>query len=300
MTAGPGCPLCTATAARTHVQLDRFSVVECGRCGFQWADPMPTLQELTAFYNDPAYYRGCESGYEDYLAGEAGHRRLARRRLSRLAALGATGRLLDWGCGPGFFLSEAEQSGWRVAGVELADDMRAAAGRLVEGPVCRTVEEVSSTADPLDVVTLWECIEHLPDPVGAARQAAALLRPGGILALSTPNTDHRVARARPREWREYKPPAHVGYFTDRSILACLERAGFRVVALHFTTPLLAPEVGRWLAPLGRRFGTGSDRRTRAWWAYSLAFRALSLPAYVGSVLRPRSFCAGLEVYARRA
>lgn len=295
----PSCPLCGTGAAREHVRLDRFRVVECGSCGFQWADPMPTADQLAAFYNDPAYYHGCESGYEDYASGEPGHRRLARGRLARLAALGAGGRVLDWGCGPGYFLSEAARAGWQVAGVELADDMRAIAARVAGAAVYRDVEAAADAVAPFDVVTLWECIEHLPDPMAAARRAAVMLRPGGLLALSTPNTAHRIARLRPHAWREYKPPAHVGYFTAGTAARCLEQAGFAVVEHHFTTPMWSPGLGDRLRPLALRCGTGGDRKTRAWWLYSLAFRALSLPAHFLRAFRPAAACAGLEVYARR-
>src|SRR5690242_16385506 len=89
---------------------------------------MPSAAELTDIY-DAGYFRDDpeepdREGYADYRGDEPAHRRNARRRLQLLASLGSDrGRLLDIGCAAGFFVSEAEQSGWHAEGIDVAEGM---------------------------------------------------------------------------------------------------------------------------------------------------------------------------------
>ena len=148
---------------------------------------------------------------------------------------------------------------------------------------------------------MWEYIEHCPVPLDELREAAALLRPGGLLALSTPNTEHRMARTSAQDWREYKPPAHVGFFTARSLTQALMATGFEVLEVGYTAPLTAFDARglRGLQRLGAFFGSGSNRRTPLWWITALGHRVYTLPARCRALVSPARHCVGLEVYARR-
>src|SRR5262249_36404199 len=94
---------------------------------------MPSAAELARLYDDPAYFRDADSGYGDYLSAENSHRRMAARRLRWIGRYQAPGRLLDVGCAAGFFIDEARQRGWEVAGIEISSDMRARANTFAPG-----------------------------------------------------------------------------------------------------------------------------------------------------------------------
>jgi 2-polyprenyl-3-methyl-5-hydroxy-6-metoxy-1,4-benzoquinol methylase len=264
-------------------------------------DPPPPAAELARLYDDPAYFRDGDTGYDDYLGAEASHRRLAAGRLRRIGRYQAAGRLLDLGSAAGFFLAEAQRRGWEVAGIEMSTHMRARAEDIAPGRVFSGWSEARHALSRLDLVTMWEYIEHCPAPLDELREAAALIRPGGLLALSTPNTEHRLAQDTPRKWREYKPPAHVGFFTARSLAQALTRTGFDVVEVAHTAPLTAFDTaGFWcLRGLGASLGSGSDRRTPLWWVTSLGHRVYTLPARCRALIAPARHCVGLEMYARR-
>lgn len=277
------------------------AIVACTECGFQWVHPPPSAAELARLYDTPAYFRDAETGYEDYLAAEPGHRRLATRRLRRILRHQPTGSLLDVGCAAGFFLAEARRRGWEVAGLELSAEMRARAERAAPGRVFSRWSDARRALSGLDLVTMWEYIEHCPAPLDELRQAAALLRPGGLLALSTPNTEHRLARRSAERWREYKPPAHVGFFGARSLTRALRATGFDVLRLQYTTPLTAFDAAGLLRleRLRARLGSGADHRTSLWWLPALGHRLYTLPARCRALVAPAEHCVGLEAYARR-
>jgi SAM-dependent methyltransferase len=276
-------------------------IVACGECGFQWVDPMPSAAELARLYDDPAYFRDADSGYRDYLGAENSHRRMAARRLRWIGRYQAPGRLLDVGCAAGFFIDEARERGWDIAGIEISSDMRARANTFAPGRTFSGWRDARPVLSRLDLVTMWEYIEHCRAPLDELREAAALLRPGGLLALSTPNTDHRLAHTTASEWREYKPPEHIGFFGARSMTEALKATGFDVLELAYTAPLTAFDAAglRQLQRLGGLVGNGADRRTPLWWLTALAHRLYTLPARCRALAAPARHCVGLEAYARR-
>lgn len=213
--------------------------------------------------------------------------------IARLRALGARhvealarrarppGRLLDVGCSAGFFLEAARYAGWTVQGVELSADAAALArerlgldvfvGELADAPLAPV---------SFDAVTLWDVVEHVRDPAAMLRDARTLLRPGGTLALSTPNIGGLFPRlSRPVAvatgyWTHPEPPAHLFQFSQTTILRLLQATGFRVAGvLHERTPLKYT-----LAPGGLRRLSCSPART----LYAAAF---ALPLLLGPKLR---------------
>jgi hypothetical protein len=109
--------------------------------------------------------------------------------------------------------------------------VRSAADRhgliLIEG----TLETASLSEARYAAVTMVDFIEHTPLPFEAVRKAQAILRPAGILVLVTPDIHSRAARLAGRRWWHLRP-AHLAFFSRKSINALLQRAGFSIVDEH--------------------------------------------------------------------
>ncbi len=297
------CPLCGANEQRPYLAVNGFQIVRCQQCGFLFVSPAPSRQELAAFYQNAAYYEGSRLGYAGYMADRARHEQLARARLQRIERLRPErGRILDVGCAAGFFLKVAQERGWQPQGVEISTGMAAYASQLLGRPIAPALDDLDAAPASLDAVTLWEYIEHIPDPRDEIRRLVALLKPGGVLALSTPNTGYWVAVHQPMRWREFKPPAHLGFFTAQTLRFLLASCGLQVVALPHVTARAPGQpylFHRLLALLRRRAGSGEDRRTPLWWTFSLSWRLVERLSQALYMLRwPNSdLHIGLEAYA---
>jgi len=145
-------------------------------------------------------------------------------------ATAASPRLLDVGCGDGTLLQRMRARGWHVAGVETdpaaagqarrrLDDAAIHAGPLAEAPF---------PEDFFDAVTLYHVIEHLTDPSLDLARCHSLLRPGGRLVLSTPNSQSLGRQRFERDWLHWDPPRHLRIFDAPSLCAALQEVGFRI------------------------------------------------------------------------
>jgi 2-polyprenyl-3-methyl-5-hydroxy-6-metoxy-1,4-benzoquinol methylase len=175
---------------------------------------------------------------------------------------------------------------------------------LIGQPIAQRVTALDAGPASFDAITLWEYIEHIPDPRDEVRRLVELLKPGGMLALSTPNTGYWEAVHQPERWREFKPPAHIGFFTEATLRWMLTSCGLEVVALPHTQPRAPAHpymAQRLLELLRQTVGNGADRRTLLWWTFSLAWRLVERSAQAAYTLRwPDSdvqVC--IEAYARK-
>jgi 2-polyprenyl-3-methyl-5-hydroxy-6-metoxy-1,4-benzoquinol methylase len=181
-------------------------------------------------------------GYES-LAGSRCQRLLGRLALAvpllgeplaemaRLGLLGlgpaANGKLLDVGCGSGRFLALLRRAGWQVSGIE-PDPLAAAAARERYGieVLAGSIEAAGLPAHSFDAVVLSHVVEHVSDPAALLAACRRLLRPGGRLALSTPNAESRGHRRFGAAWLHLDVPRHLFLFSAPALAALLERAGF--------------------------------------------------------------------------
>jgi SAM-dependent methyltransferase len=138
-----------------------------------------------------------------------------------------TGRILDVGCGIGFFLEEARDAGWEALGTEYGQ-------RPIDIARSKGLSVVDASTGPLsfdpasfDVITAFEVLEHLRDPVAEVETAARLVRPGGLFYCTTPNFDSLSRRLLRERWSVIEYPEHLNYFTVSTLSRLLERAGFR-------------------------------------------------------------------------
>ena len=266
------CGLCGARERALRFREGRFSVVTCARCGVTYVTPRLSDASLLASVYDEGYWRSPaakDRGYTDYRADEALYVRTFRRRLAIVRRHAPrAGRVLDVGCAAGFFLSVMREEGWDVTGVEPSDAIRARAEELLgrERVHGGRLEDAHFPAGSFDLVTMWDVIEHLPDPASVLAEVRRVLAPGGRLLLETQNVTSLAARLLGRRWQHYKHAEHLYHFEPRTIAAALERAGFAVlenrpwragkyVSLAFVAERMGrvhPLLGTLLAPL-RRF-----------------------------------------------
>jgi len=141
-------------------------------------------------------------------------------------------RILDIGCSFGFFLDSARELGWETYGVEIskyASDF--ARNKLHLNVTTGTINDVSYSDNFFDVITMWDVIEHLGDPVSSLKKIRNLLKPNGILALATPNIQSPLARLTKEKWEQIKPAYHLYYFSPRTLTKLLEESQLLLVKL---------------------------------------------------------------------
>lgn len=279
-----------------------YRLWHCAECSFLSTYPLPTPTDLQDLYNRSYFFGASHNegqdhrGYSNVLSRGAvrAGREVAKLRLDLIGELmGRIGLLLDVGCAAGTFLGVASEQGWRTTGVELNPEMRERARvHCSRGKVAGTLAEVQGR---FDAITMWEYLEHVPDPPSEIERVRGLLQIGGIVCMSFPNLESQRSMEAAIGWEQVKPPEHLHYWNAANISAFLERHGFVVEGFRFHGHRAA---------LGgiRVLGSRSKRRTPFWPLMSVFMRTLGNRMHTGFAhdfpLRTRQTYEGMEVYAR--
>jgi SAM-dependent methyltransferase len=142
-------------------------------------------------------------------------------------------RILDVGCGMGPLLDVLSSKGFEVFGLEIGKKSWEFANRrhpnhVFQGFLCDTPFH----DDFFDLITMYDVIEHMQDPIGAMHQARRLLKPGGWVYLLTPNIFSINSRLFGQHWYQYKPNEHLFYFSPTSLDLLLRRCRFDEVTIQ--------------------------------------------------------------------
>ncbi|MHC4605855.1 MAG: class I SAM-dependent methyltransferase [Planctomycetota bacterium] len=201
-----------------------FRVVRCTSCGFVFVNPRPAEEDLRSFYQK--YYPDDPETDRSWRAMMSGIFRDARRRI--LAAAPA-GRVLDVGCGLGYFLDEFQGTGWDAVGIDISADV-ARRARERSGADVRSgrLEDRKFPEDSFNAVTLFYLLEHTPDPVAVLRQVRRILRPRGLVLIRVPHMEPlirlRSVMGAPRAF--FHPPMHLCDLNPRVLHRILRDVGF--------------------------------------------------------------------------
>ncbi|HYD24299.1 MAG TPA: class I SAM-dependent methyltransferase [Croceibacterium sp.] len=268
------CHVCGGREPRHLFRKFGYDLVRCRGCGLAYVANPPGRSAIEAFYSAEADYHGELLDPADPAFARTG--RIARqhlRMLRRSIRHPHRHKLLDIGCSSGLFLDAARRAGFEAYGAELSPDTAAFArthfGLEVHAGDWR---DAGYAEGSFDVVTLFDVVEHLPDPLAELAAIRALLKPGGLLLQSTPNIDglfprlsYRLA-AKLDYWPHPEPPHHLFQFSRRTLTALTERAGYRVARADQTR-----------IQLGYTFGTPASWRVSP---KLLAYAALFAPAAI--------------------
>lgn len=236
-------------------------ILRCGKCGL-WLSVPPPETQLIQTYND------ADGGHARYVSEESGRVRTAERILDFISGAlpkdTETPRHLDIGAWSGLLVSRAAARGWRSTGVE-PNAAAVEAGRaaykihLLHGDVMNLALEDAS----FDVITLAESIEHFHSPRAALARVSRLLKPGGVLYVSTPNAGGLISRLTGRRWPGFRM-MHYFFFDPRTLGTLLEESGFAVckrrplrknfsvgyiLSTALKRPIRLPFVSSWTVPI---------------------------------------------------
>ncbi len=230
------CSLCASDAPVPFLQRkDRFTgatftYVRCSECGMIYLNPRPTAVELEEFY--PKNYEAYYIINERMSPVERWQRRRSLDIQLDFVERSVTrrGRLLDIGCGTGSFLKHAQARGWIVTGLEsshrAANLAREKYGLHV---LTGSVQELARPDEEEDVITLWDVLEHLPDPKQTLLECHRLLAPGGMLFFSIPNLSSLSRYVFRQAWIGWDAPRHLHLFTEATVRRLLKIAHLELV-----------------------------------------------------------------------
>jgi len=252
--------ICGGQSASPFVEKDGFRILKCDTCSVVFLDYDPDGDSLRHFYSREYFESGSDCrGYESYDECERFLTMNFERRLKRLARYVPSGPVLDVGCGYGYFLRCLGPE-YEGQGSDISDHaVRIARERFALNVTAGALTETSFPQGRFSLVTLWDVVEHLPDPGRTLAIVRTVLRDDGLLALTTGDVGSVVARLCRGNWHLFTLPDHLWFFSERTLRELLDRTGFRVIELrrewcYYTLDYLVERVLKTAFRVRRRAG----------------------------------------------
>jgi 2-polyprenyl-3-methyl-5-hydroxy-6-metoxy-1,4-benzoquinol methylase len=231
------CALCGADDTRPRFSKFDLPIVQCNHCRLVYANPRLPKEQLWTRYTEDYFWNEYMRTLQIERDGPVDLDKFAIHHGPLLSLYQMyhppPGRLLEVGAAAGLFMKSAQRAGWTVQGLEPLPAAAAfARERLGLDVVQDTIENAPYEAESFDAVALFETIEHVLDPLAMLRAIHRLMRPRGLLVLTTPNWEAFTRHALGEQWAVISPAEHVYYFSEATLTAMLKRAGFTWVHYH--------------------------------------------------------------------
>ena len=215
---------------------DVSNIVLCKKCGLEFVNPMPDDNYLKGLYQSAMAPGSWSSSYymtyiEERQARKKSYDRQYQARLRMIEKYQPEkGRLLDLGCGAGFFLNSARERGWDCHGIDIVPEfVQYANDSLGLAKVqCGSLEDLKYPENHFQVVMMWDLIEHLPHPTQALKSLRNMISPNGLIVLMTPNAKN--AAWVKKDWCGYLQDQHIYYFSAETLQRILREAGFTILS----------------------------------------------------------------------
>lgn len=233
------CPVCGSTQLeKAFDAIDYFSsgeafpVSECSHCGFRFTNNVPDEEHIGKYYDSPEYIS--HSDTKKGITNKLYHffrKRMLRRKVNIVARhiSGKPVRLLDVGCGTGYFIQAAQQKGWKVSGIEKDEKARQSASLRSGVDVKDNNALWSMEQSSYDVITLWHVLEHLEKLNETISKINEILSPKGTVVIALPNCSSYDAHFYKEQWAAYDIPRHLWHFTPVTVEKILAKHGLRVI-----------------------------------------------------------------------
>ena len=212
---------CMVGSSRTTAMTGR--IVRCRPCRFGFQESPPSEADLVHLYH--------EMDTRVYETEARGRAKTAAAHLSLVQTYTKGQGSIDVGGASGLFLRCALEAGWQVTGVEVSHQLCEKAREVLSPNAtvhCSPLQSAPLPRASFDVITLWDVLEHVRNPIQFLKLCASLLKPTGYLFANVPNLDSVQSRLFRSRW-PLLLPEHLNYFTPHSLRLCGNQAALQWV-----------------------------------------------------------------------
>lgn len=217
------CLICKKSNPVDLKDFTKAGLTKCTKCGFVFAKQIPSEKELVEYYNG--------YGRNDYLSPITIKR--YNELLDKFEKFRKTNKILDVGCGIGYFLEVAKDRGWEVYGTEYTEEALTICNSkgitMKEGKLIDNMFD----SNTFDIITSFEVLEHINNPLEEIGLFNQFLRTGGLVYLTTPNFNSLLRYKLKEKYNVITYPEHLSYYTPRTLNNLFNTCGF--TKLHIQT-----------------------------------------------------------------
>lgn len=221
------CHICNSKDIRIYCRKNGYTLYRCNACDFIFVHPLP--DNLDTVYGEEYFHDTGkqEFGYSDYDSDKDPMRYVFEQYLDKFEKVSKNRTILDIGCATGYFLDLAKERGWKTYGVEISEYAAKEATSRGHSVYVGKLPELN-IANKVDVVTMWDVLEHVDNPRAYLETAYRMLNEGGYVAINTVDSSSLWALMMGKKWHLIVPPEHIHYYATSNLKQLLKQTGFDV------------------------------------------------------------------------
>jgi len=231
------CPLCKSghfnnyLVVKDHsVTKESFTLCKCEKCSFIFTNPRPDRKNIDRYYQSENYVSHSNKGnnivnilykiVRTYTLGEkvGWINKYVKNK----------GRLLDYGCGTGYFLQRANKNGWETIGVEPNNQAAEIALKNDQLKIYRTIDQLKEE-NKFDAITLFHVLEHVHELTSTLNILLEKLKKRGTIFIAVPNNNSLDSKIYKEDWAALDVPRHLYHFNQDTMSKLAEEFDLRVV-----------------------------------------------------------------------
>lgn len=236
------CQVCRNKEFSSVGSKDSYNVIKCSECELYRLDPLPSLEARIKFYNGESNF----NYYQSKLNRKIKRGKSKIKSLQKHLVQKDKVTFLDIGCSIGGYVGAALELGLESHGIDLSEESIKRARRNF--PQAKfSAESVNTWADKgefkYDIIICRDIIEHVVDLNEFMAATSSLLKPRGVLYITTPDAGHYRVPKDFVTWRHVHTPDHVFYFNKKNLVSLMNKYNIQKKKISFTTRTTIDFVG---------------------------------------------------------
>lgn len=259
------CQACGSTALIPHLEVkdyffsgESFELYHCNKCQLLITSPQPSEEKLSSYYQSPDYISHTNRITNFITLAYKIVRNLSINNKYLLVNKYTDGsKILDVGCGTGYFLAKMKSRNWQIQGVEPDTTARSQAEKILNQPMASSLYEIR---EKYPAITLWHVLEHMPDLNKVVAYLQSILQEKGTLFVALPNHESYDASFYKQYWAGYDVPRHLYHFNKNSVKNLMSAHQLKVTHIM---PMYWDSF--YVAMLSEKYKHGKNRPVHAFW-----------------------------------
>ena len=230
------CPCCDSKEITYYIHKYGFQLDRCTTCQHIFTNPFPSKEALLDYYNSD--FKSFEN--EFFMESFESRIPIFEERIRLIQNFRTRGHILDIGSSIGIFIEANERLGrpFEITACDINAESCAYLRDKYRHIRVLHIDVSEITLGPYEIVTLWDTIEHITNPIPFLDSIRGLLTKDGVFIFSTPNTDSFEWVTMGTDHIQLLPPGHVNLYNKTNINLLLKRCGFQIEKIYTMNPIL--------------------------------------------------------------